>query len=205
MICSGSSPLSRGIPPLLPGCVSSAGIIPALAGNTAVIEETTRNTPDHPRSRGEYFSKVWNRIMEPGSSPLSRGIRAGLAGESLHRGIIPALAGNTANRHHGRRRSWDHPRSRGEYGAQRMEALTAAGSSPLSRGILLAIRRLGPTIRIIPALAGNTVPATTSRASATDHPRSRGEYYLVTPGPQPPKGSSPLSRGILGWFYTGVW
>ena len=33
--------------------------------------------------------------------------------------------------------------------------------------------------------------------SARDHPRSRGEYESCRPEPDAPKGSSPLSRGIL--------
>ena len=52
------------------------------------------------------------------------------------------------------------------------------------------------SLRIIPALAGNTCCPNHSAEGNPDHPRSRGEYDLQfkpVPGKQ---GSSPLSRGI---------
>ena len=52
----------------------------------------------------------------------------------------------------------DHPRSRGEYRRRSWQVSTTAGSSPLSRGILLATCKDHTTPRIIPALAGNTEP-----------------------------------------------
>ena len=52
-------------------------------------------------------------------------------------------------------------------------------------------------VRIIPALAGNTVSPTVSSASASDHPRSRGEYAEESRYDCRKQGSSPLSRGIL--------
>ena len=71
----GSSPLSRGIPPIGGEDTQLVRIIPALAGNTWRSGAVTTVIWDHPRSRGEY-----HRIMDPrelplGSSPLSRGIR----------------------------------------------------------------------------------------------------------------------------------
>ena len=50
----GSSPLSRGIPPLLRCTPWRARIIPALAGNTYLEEAPRHCLSDHPRSRGEY-------------------------------------------------------------------------------------------------------------------------------------------------------
>ena len=50
----GSSPLSRGIPPLQPLFALGTRIIPALAGNTSDQLLGTAMPPDHPRSRGEY-------------------------------------------------------------------------------------------------------------------------------------------------------
>ena len=39
--------------------------------------------------------------------------------------------------------------------------------------------------------------------STSDHPRSRGEYRLDTITAERDAGSSPLSRGILGWGCGG--
>ena len=103
----------------------------------------------------------------------------------------------------------DHPRSRGEYLKTCWGLRVGGGSSPLSRGILSAKIRSIREIRIIPALAGNTIGWTAIGPRAGDHPRSRGEYQQ----PQPPWwsswGSSPLSRGIphqwrLGPATTGI-
>ena len=76
------------------------------------------------------------------------------------------------------------------------EGFPDAGPSPLSRGIRGAVAPGPVGLRIIPALAGNTVFPVSCRFARWDHPRSRGEYYL---GPQEDNqhlGSSPLSRGI---------
>ena len=111
--------------------------------------------------------------------------------------IIPALAGNTGTPLPLALCNGDHPRSRGEYPRYNHENVTEHGSSPLSRGIQpRALLRQRPG-RIIPALAGNTIPSHSTRAMYQDHPRSRGEYAgfrcLIGLG----VGSSPLSRGIL--------
>ena len=55
---SGSSPLSRGIRPLVPLYDEITGIIPALAGNTRAGQRMAPLPPDHPRSRGEY-TLIW--------------------------------------------------------------------------------------------------------------------------------------------------
>ena len=75
--------------------------------------------------------------------------------------------------------------------------LRSLGSSPLSRGIRMRIEGPGFERRIIPALAGNTRPAGLSGCTATDHPRSRGEYVFFHNLAFDGDGSSPLSRGIL--------
>ena len=72
--CSGSSPLSRGIPAIVQKDGGFRGIIPALAGNTSHVTGGITPCKDHPRSRGEYpcGSRRTKRML--GSSPLSRGI-----------------------------------------------------------------------------------------------------------------------------------
>ena len=112
--------------------------------------------------------------------------------------IIPALAGNTPSASRILSAISDHPRSRGEYSVGGLLGLDNRGSSPLSRGILTAAVDLVHGPGIIPALAGNTVTGDPILGNPGDHPRSRGEYEVVVRQAVGEKGSSPLSRGILG-------
>ena len=193
---AGSSPLSRGI--LLPGLglFSSAGIIPALAGNTWGRVQQMNTLKDHPRSRGEYSYVTDEVRAAKGSSPLSRGIRKATRHEKLRHRIIPALAGNTRAVPQPYCKRRDHPRSRGEYVSIPRTLTVVSGSSPLSRGIHASGRHPRLHRGIIPALAGNTARTSSAMARHTDHPRSRGEYAVRCSSSGPQGGSSPLSRGI---------
>ena len=75
-------------------------------------------------------------------------------------------------------------------------AQRSLGSSPLSRGIPEIRDQILRAVRIIPALAGNTISAQSYSASNRDHPRSRGEYLNLRLLGRDSVGSSPLSRGI---------
>ena len=135
LISWGSSPLSRGIPLGILPAFTSDGIIPALAGNTALRSLQSRPRPDHPRSRGEY-GLVHHYIRQAcGSSPLSRGILHHVASRQLTGRIIPALAGNTGQPCPLASPCRDHPRSRGEYIGKCPYEFLETRSSPLSRGI----------------------------------------------------------------------
>ena len=92
---AGSSPRLRGKPmgQILDGHVR--GIIPALAGNTLLMELALNRFRDHPRACGEHC-------------------RHGHAPPVLE-GIIPALAGNTPLPARRLRRRRDHPRACGEH------------------------------------------------------------------------------------------
>ena len=52
------------------------------------------------------------------------------------------------------------------------------------------------SVRIIPALAGNTPGECLNLIDHQDHPRSRGEYWASLTSSIARAGSSPLSRGI---------
>ena len=134
--------------------------------------------------------------MTAGSSPLSRGIRYPILDRFDRPRIIPALAGNTFAAACGFGGASDHPRSRGEYDFSSDPELMGKGSSPLSRGIPLTLEALVQAVRIIPALAGNTMYKLLVRPTTTDHPRSRGEYLMLHLLGALAEGSSPLSRGI---------
>ena len=111
----GSSPLSRGIRGWDATPSITAGIIPALAGNTCYRYTPHAERTDHPRSRGEYDVFSLPTGVRIGSSPLSRGIRGSVDRRRARSRIIPALAGNTSTKKNDRQDTWDHPRSRGEY------------------------------------------------------------------------------------------
>ena len=190
---AGSSPLSRGIRLEVLRRNRAAGIIPALAGNTPPVGKSPTITTDHPRSRGEYAVTSPSPERVSGSSPLSRGIRADLLQRALPERIIPALAGNTGTTTCGVSPGWDHPRSRGEYWEALWNNVLAFGSSPLSRGILEVRPSGGASVRIIPALAGNTITDYGLSPNNRDHPRSRGEYM-----------SEPLRLPIPWWIIPAL-
>ena len=158
MPLGGSSPLSRGILRVVGGGVVRPRIIPALAGNTGTTILCCVSARDHPRSRGEYLAACFMILGLLGSSPLSRGIHRHLPRQLRAQRIIPALAGNTCHGGTVQFDGPDHPRSRGEYCIGCSGRLGRLGSSPLSRGIRSRSRTRGMRLRIIPALAGNTLP-----------------------------------------------
>ena len=134
---SGSSPHARGLRPLPGHSVRHAGIIPARAGFTFLRDASLAAILDHPRSRGVYndrWQASWNAA---GSSPLARGLLVRRRGQGDDHRIIPARAGFTNFTHRGRRRSSDHPRSRGVYTVVKVDSVPSLGSSPLARGLRL--------------------------------------------------------------------
>ena len=129
---------------------------PAHAGNTHVNAEEAGSLEVHPRSRGEYLLTLHQTDPEPGSSPLTRGIR-GPKPENVEKArFIPAHAGNTIKPLPIRRMSWVHPRSRGEYPVRSDLPQSRAGSSPLTRGIRMFTASRIDRNGFIPAHAGNT-------------------------------------------------
>ena len=212
----GSSPLARGLRVIGDDISAHCRIIPARAGFTLNSAVRLSLVTDHPRSRGVYLCPTASHSPFHGSSPLARGLRpearliAESAGSSpLARGlqavfppvghrvrIIPARAGFTLSLTRRMGSLKDHPRSRGVYSRRRPILRTAAGSSPLARGLRAEDHGLALLNRIIPARAGFT-PTPSSRSSPTgDHPRSRGVYKSRGRGPVLKNGSSPLARGL---------
>ena len=129
---------------------------PAHAGNTHVNAEEAGSLEVHPRSRGEYLLTLHQTDPEPGSSPLTRGIR-GPKPENVEKArFIPAHAGNTLFEIEQCILLGVHPRSRGEYGLLSVLLSRYSGSSPLTRGIHRLILQTDCLPRFIPAHAGNT-------------------------------------------------
>ena len=135
----GSSPLARG---LLPGdapTIQTSRIIPARAGFTRATCDGAPQFEDHPRSRGVYSHGPGTVVLPLGSSPLARGLPPTALTHSGRMRIIPARAGFTAWPCACRTAPRDHPRSRGVYPALTSEIDARQGSSPLARGLHLAI------------------------------------------------------------------
>ena len=131
-----------------------------------------------------------------GSSPLARGLPPAKTAENMPRRIIPARAGFTRRSDPYRRRSADHPRSRGVYGAHPATGPAPAGSSPLARGLPPPVHGRCRVGGIIPARAGFTPSPCPCAGPPWDHPRSRGVYSSTGPSRPPSAGSSPLARGL---------
>ena len=152
--------------------------------------------PDHPRSRGVYLQVIPQQNMEPGSSPLARGLHLRRhLGEGGNR-IIPARAGFTFTAIGVLLTVGDHPRSRGVYRRRRRMLRSMRGSSPLARGLHNRPDTLSDPGRIIPARAGFTRPSTPATPPIRDHPRSRGVYQALDIMTDTAVGSSPLARGL---------
>ena len=111
----GSSPLARGthITGLFASC--ALGLIPARAGNTAMMLSPCLICWAHPRSRGEHVRYEMLKVQQPGSSPLARGTQSFIRTRQSIEGLIPARAGNTLHSHPMLRQWGAHPRSRGEH------------------------------------------------------------------------------------------
>ena len=77
---------------------------------------------------------------------------------------------------------------------------TCPGSSPLTRGAPRQFKRWVTHEGLIPAHAGSTRTASSTRQPPRAHPRSRGEHCANCWRTLRPQGSSPLTRGALWWF-----
>ena len=112
----GSSPLTRGKPPVQERAGDAGGLIPAHAGKTDTGVMPSRAWPTHPRSRGENPGYTPGRDIYHGSSPLTRGKRLADLRDGLNLRLIPAHAGKTSASSRATRFRPAHPRSRGENG-----------------------------------------------------------------------------------------
>ncbi len=94
----GSSPRMRGKRLGRRGCRSPTRIIPAHAGQTCAARSTTPNNADHPRACGANIRPSESCLQRNGSSPHMRGKRPCVLVATDCGRIIPAHAGQTANR-----------------------------------------------------------------------------------------------------------
>ena len=119
-------------------------------------------------------------IEMPGSSPLTRGKHVIVNVHCPTRGLIPAHAGKTKAARAISRLPRAHPRSRGENRPKDRAQKIKLGSSPLTRGKLIAAIAMLVTYGLIPAHAGKTSPRGVSSVCPRAHPRSRGENFCMS-------------------------
>ena len=112
-------------------------------------------------------------------------------------GITPACAGNSKALALCARIAGDHPRLRGEQGADLQIISENVGSPPLARGTGNISRVIGLFTRITPACAGNRRLFAKMPKYLWDHPRLRGEQFLVVIAFGPSYRSPPLARGTV--------
>ena len=112
---SGSSPHTRGLRLATRLHEESERIIPAHAGFTIEVCIGSDASRDHPRTRGVYGPTPSASRCTAGSSPHTRGLRAGQDAIDVAARIIPAHAGFTYSSASSGTTSWDHPRTRGVY------------------------------------------------------------------------------------------
>ena len=174
----GSSPHTRGARAARWMAATWTGIIPAYAGSTISAAPEVILPRDHPRIRGEHHVVDIVGALHSGSSPHTRGARQRSPARRTRSRIIPAYAGSTSFVHTDGILKPDHPRIRGEHFDRSVWAVRAAGSSPHTRGALSLPRVSRLSLRIIPAYAGSTARSSVHWASASDHPRIRGEHRL---------------------------
>ena len=110
-------------------------------------------------------------------------------------GLIPAHAGKTLYRRAGSCRGWAHPRACGENIHVCQGSGVFRGSSPRMRGKHGPLRSGDMVEGLIPAHAGKTVVALSSRLQRWAHPRACGENRISANFFLPMAGSSPRMRG----------
>jgi len=134
-------------------------------------------------------------MVDPGSSPPTRGTRKDRDRPGWRARFIPAYAGNTRP---GDSPAWSrpvHPRLRGEHRECVTSVRSTIGSSPPTRGTLNGAATQVGVARFIPAYAGNTRQSAWGRRPPPVHPRLRGEHIAKQGNPAESAGSSPPTRG----------
>ncbi len=186
---------------------------PRLLGNFARREQGCLGRVDDAFAAGD------------GSSPHVRRTPGTGAGREDPRRFIPACAGNTLGIVSAPRGLPVHPRMRGEHGTcatrwscssgssphargtqtrQSTGQALYSGSSPHARGTRGRQRGQQPSMRFIPACAGNTNSGCRRIRPRSVHPRMRGEHAMRFDGANVRIGSSPHARGTQVGHHSAV-
>jgi hypothetical protein len=151
----------------------------------------------HSRGCGEQFTTATPNGCPAGPSPRARGAGEHLPGVPGTAGTIPAGAGSRVAGHVVGEEGEDHPRGRGEQQAQGYAVGREEGPSPRARGAVgpgPGERRSAGTI---PAGAGSRGGAGPAACEGRDHPRGRGEQFVMPRWWAMVSGPSPRARGAV--------
>ena len=145
---------------------------------------------DHPRVCGNYHPTKRRGVLELGSPPRVRELRALFIIVFHTTRITPACAGITLLQSLNFCNSWDHPRVCGNYFDQETELWTGVGSPPRVRELRRGNAQGWQRRRITPACAGITSSVPGVKSTSGDHPRVCGNY-LELGGVSPAAWGSP--------------
>ncbi len=191
----GPSPRARGAHHPQRALHRRRGTIPACAGSTSRRHAPYPTDRDHPRVRGEHKPSTAQNEPVEGPSPRARGAPVADVRDDALAGTIPACAGSTARAGPSGRPRWDHPRVRGEHTRGDTSGPIPSGPSPRARGAPVVVGGFDAGAGTIPACAGSTARHRRRHPRQQDHPRVRGEHWLVDAPPDVSLGPSPRARG----------
>ncbi len=195
----GSSPHTRGTSHGGDITIVRRRFIPAHAGNIYRRSCEICEWTVHPRTRGEHPASDICAGTCCGSSPHTRGTYMSLGSGNGGSRFIPAHAGNITSWWNWGSGATVHPRTRGEHSARIRHEPALFGSSPHTRGTSEEERTKLHGHRFIPAHAGNILSWKQYRTEKPVHPRTRGEHDTPNGKPIDVPGSSPHTRGTLGY------
>ena len=169
----------RGSPFRLQLIETVVGIIPAHAGLTKKLRQSSQRCRDHPRACGAHPFAFSDRLRLRkwwGSSPRMRGSRRGSRAGGRCPGIIPAHAGLTIQESLWHDPVRDHPRACGAHPSVPEGSTSSKGSSPRMRGSHQSAYSCLLSSGIIPAHAGLTFSLMVNAHFTWDHPRACGAH-----------------------------
>ena len=156
MAWSGTSPRTRGKPPICSRVNGLVRNIPAHAGKTKPKFCPTVMHKEHPRARGENGRFVFFQFFLSGTSPRTRGKPPHGLDRRRFAGNIPAHAGKTTAHAAHPEPNGEHPRARGENQLCSGRFGRVQGTSPRTRGKLAGVVSEAHDTGNIPAHAGKT-------------------------------------------------
>ena len=171
--------------------------IPAWAGETARHAQRRLCAEVYPRVGGGNRRVGFGGTPTGGLSPRGRGKRDNAVDAGVIAGSIPAWAGETRQTPHATTRFGVYPRVGGGNPWRCQRLRSRPGLSPRGRGKQSVTCIACPSLRSIPAWAGETPPVLASKPSPTVYPRVGGGNEALRIGYHPALGLSPRGRGKL--------
>ena len=180
------------------------GLSPPTRGNLAHIQWQRDLRRVYPRPRGGTTIAERSRGQIWGLSPPTRGNPSTSIPTSRTCRSIPAHAGEPTGRRKRTHRKSVYPRPRGGTGIRPSFRRSPAGLSPPTRGNPVSRRKPSPSLRSIPAHAGEPHDAHARRLPAPVYPRPRGGTIYWTHGQACNCGLSPPTRGNPFAYRNGL-